>query len=126
GLTEFVDIAPTLCEFAGIPVPDYFEGVSLKPVWDNPKIIIRTSALSQYPRGGLKYMGYSIRTTQFRYTKWIETSTGKTVESELYDYFSDPLETKNLIEEFRYDSAMMSLDSLLVRRIESPSVKTPY
>jgi arylsulfatase A-like enzyme len=126
GPTEFTDIAPTLCDFAGIPVPDYFEGVSLRPVWDNPKTIIRTSALSQYPRGGLKYMGYSIRTEQFRYTKWIETSTGKSTERELYNYFADPLETKNLIDEVQYDSAIMSLDSLLVRRIESPSVKNAF
>ncbi len=121
GPTEFTDIAPTLCELAGIPIPDFFEGLSLKPLFDNPDQPLRVSALSQYPRNGMEYMGYTIRTERYRYTKWIERKTGNTSDIELYDYTLDPLETKNHIHEPSYDTMAQVLDSILTRRILIPS-----
>jgi len=123
GPTEFTDIAPTLCEMAGIQIPDYFEGLSLKPLFDNPDLPVRSSALSQYPRNGMDYMGYSIRTDRYRYTKWIERKTGKTFDIELYDYLLDPLETKSCVHESGYDSILDELDSILTQRIRIPSSK---
>jgi iduronate 2-sulfatase len=102
GPTEFTDVAPTLCELAGIPVPENFEGISLKPLFDDPDQALRTSALSQYPRNGNKTMGYTIRTERFRYTKWIDRETGDSLETELYDYETDPLERVSLINEPEY------------------------
>lgn len=121
GPTEFTDIAPTLCELAGIPVPDYFEGLSLKPLFDNPDQSIRFSSLSQYPRNGMDYMGYTIRTDRYRYTKWIERETGNTLDIELYDYLLDPLETKSYAHDSSYAPIIQLLDSTLNRRIRTPS-----
>ena len=36
GLTELVDIFPSLCELAGIEIPEYFEGKSLVPLIEEP------------------------------------------------------------------------------------------
>ncbi len=121
GPTEFTDVAPTLCELAGIPIPIYFEGLSLKPLFNNPDQPLRTSALSQYPRNGMDYMGYTIRTDRYRYTKWIERKTGKTLDIELYDYLVDPLETKSYLHESSYDAITHVLDSILTKRIRIPS-----
>jgi arylsulfatase A-like enzyme len=123
GPTEFTDIAPTLCDLAGIDIPVYFEGKSLEPLFENPDQDVREGALSQYPRNGKKYMGYSLRTRRYRYTKWIERATGDTYARELYDYKTDPLETNSLIGDEDYDTVVTRLDSLVDRRIKHPSTQ---
>ena len=67
---EFADIATTLCELSGLKVPVDFEGESLIPAFNNPELKIQEGALSQYPRN--QYMGYSLRTERYRYTKWVK------------------------------------------------------
>ena len=121
--TEFTDVAPTLCELTGIPVPDYFEGISLKPLFADPGQVLRTSSLSQYPRNGMKVMGYSIRTERYRYTKWIERDGGKVIARELYDYLTDPQETESRIAHPSYEGETARLDSILSARIKDPSTR---
>lgn len=92
-LSEFVDIYPTLCELAGLPIPSGLEGASLLPVMRNPDRPFKTAAFSQYPRG--KVMGHSVRTDRYRYTEWAEP--GHQPEAvELYDHLEDPDENVNL------------------------------
>ena len=93
-LAEFVDIYPTLCDLAGVPIPATCEGISLKPVMDNPKRAWKKAAFSQYPRAG-GVMGYSMRTDRYRYTEWMNRDTGDVVATELYDYEKDPLGNVN-------------------------------
>ncbi|MGQ9731081.1 MAG: sulfatase [Candidatus Zipacnadales bacterium] len=96
-LAEFVDIYPTICELAGVSVPDHLEGVSLVPLMDNPDRPWKTATFSQYPRGRNR-MGYSMRTDRYRYTEWLEG--GETVLArELYDHEVDPGENVNIAEE---------------------------
>lgn len=92
-LSEFVDIYPTLCELAGLPLPQGLEGTSLVPVMNDPDRPWKKAAFSQYPRG--KAMGYSIRTDRYRYTEWAEP--GQEPEGvELYDHQADPAENLNI------------------------------
>jgi len=88
-LAEFVDIYPTICDLAGVPVPKHCEGISLKPVMDNPTREWKKAAFSQYPRPG-NIMGYSMRTDRYRYTEWQNRDTGEAAAVELYDYKTDP------------------------------------
>ena len=92
-LTEFVDIYPTLCELAGLPVPAGVEGASLVPLLDDPSRSWKKAAFSQYPRG--KVMGYSMKTARYRYTEWSEPDKAP-VGVELYDHQVDPGENVNL------------------------------
>ena len=95
-LTEFVDIYPTLCDLAGLPLPPHLEGSSLAPLVETPGRRWKRAAFSQYPRGsGLSIMGYSMRTERYRYTEWIRQG-GALEAVELYDYPSDPRESVNL------------------------------
>lgn len=106
---EFVDIYPTLCDLAGIDIPDFVDGESLKPILTGEVEKVKDFAISQYPRGN-KRMGYSLRTEQYRYTAWFEidfrkgenASPEKLIAEELYDYQKDDLETKNLATEKAY------------------------
>jgi arylsulfatase A-like enzyme len=96
-----VDIYPTLCELAGLPVPAHLEGLSFKPVLEAPDRPWKSAAFSQYPRpkdGGL--MGYSMRTDRYRFTRWVQRKDPAKVETiELYDHQTDPQENHNVASE---------------------------
>lgn len=97
-LVELVDLYPTLAELAGLPVNEQLEGSSLVSVLGDPEQVIKSAAVSQYPRaGGL--MGYSLRTPTHRLTKWVHKASGLVRATELYDYSGGLVETENLAAE---------------------------
>jgi len=94
-LAETVDIYPTLCELAGLPVPQGLEGRSLVPLLKNPSATTKDAVFHVYPRGSL--MGRAVRTARYRLVEWKEIGApAETAQLELYDYEADPDETKNL------------------------------
>ncbi|MDO6604570.1 sulfatase [Arenibacter palladensis] len=61
-LVELVDIYPTLCDIAGIETPETVEGVSFKPLLENPKMKWKSAAFSQFPTPALREWGaYPLR-----------------------------------------------------------------
>lgn len=92
-LTEFVDIYPTLAEACALPAPAGLEGVSLMPLFRDPRRPWKKAAFSQYPRSG-GVMGYSMRTDRYRFTEWMNAK-GERESVELYDHERDPNETRN-------------------------------
>jgi hypothetical protein len=90
----------------------------------DPEISVKEFSVSQYPRPSDKmenarlgwskgeYMGYSIRTRQYRYTVWLKDyfrsnkpfNKDLIVASEMYDYKKDPDETINVVNEKEYES----------------------
>ncbi len=107
-LTEFLDVYPTLCELAGVPIPSHVEGKTLVPLMRGDSDSLHKAALTQmsHGRGKNGTMGWSIRTPRYRYIEWraADFSADKPVfgnhaqATELYDYESDPLERENLAE----------------------------
>lgn len=89
-LAELVDLYPTLADLCGLTSPDYLDGVSLRPVLDDPAASVRDAAFTQLRRGKLD--AFSIRTPQWRYTEWDGGEAG----DQLYDLKADPGETTNL------------------------------
>ena len=94
-LVELVDLYPTLAELAGLPVTSQLEGTSFAAVLNDPTQITKTTAFSQYPRGG-GLMGYSMRTATHRLTQWVHRQTGDVRATELYGYSDGLVETTNL------------------------------
>lgn len=95
-LCEFVDVYPTLCALADLPLPEHLEGTSLAPLMDDPTRPWKSAVFSQYPRSR-GVMGYSMRTDRYRYTEWrAERGAGEVVATELYDHEADPGENANV------------------------------
>lgn len=97
-LVETCDIYPTLVELAGLPAPKQGDGRSFATVLKNPSASIRDHAIHVYPRGEGR-IGRAIRTQRYRLVEW--KKPGAPAESailELYDYETDPAETKNLAD----------------------------
>ena len=108
-LTEFVDIYPSTCELAGLPVPEHCEGTSLVPLMKDPARPWKTAAFSQYPRG--RVMGYSMRTDRYRFTRW-QARDGAAVATELYDHQSDPAENVNLADQPKHRKTVEDLKAI--------------
>jgi iduronate 2-sulfatase len=97
-LVEFVDIYPTLCDLTSLPKPEHLQGVSMRPLLDDPARPWKTAAFSQYPRTfeGKQLMGYAMRTERYRYVEWRVRNSRDIVAQELYDHSADPSENQNL------------------------------
>ncbi|NNE92585.1 MAG: sulfatase [Verrucomicrobiales bacterium] len=100
---ESVDVFPTLAELAGLPGPgpdsvtQKLDGISLVPVLKDAEKRVRDHAFHAYPKAK---MGRAIRTGRYRLVEWKRPGEApETVDIELYDYETDPLETKNLAAE---------------------------
>lgn len=109
-LVEFVDIYPTLCALAGLPIPKDLEGISMAPLLEKPTHPWKTAAFSQYPRAG--GMGYSIRTDRYRYTEWRD-GEGKVTARELYDHQEDPAENVNRAGDPAQKGTLRDLERML-------------
>jgi arylsulfatase A-like enzyme len=103
-MIEFLDIYPTLADYAGLKPAHRLSGTSLREVFENPSQPGKPAAYSQVNRGQL--VGRSVRTKRWRYTEW--GPNGK-AGRELYDHHNDPNEYHNLAEssEFADDRAQM-------------------
>ncbi len=99
-LAELVDLFPTLCDLAGIDIPDFAQGSSLLPNLKDVGVKVNDAAFSQYYRNweGKEYMGYAIRTDSHRFVEWREFETGRPTARELYDHRENHAETKNIAE----------------------------
>ena len=107
-LVESVDIYATLCEFAGLEVPEFVEGESFVPVIEGTSAG-KEAAFSQIrPVGGPKKyrpMAYSVRTENFRYVEWRDgDDLTQIVKRELYDLSEAAVETVNIAGNPEYAS----------------------
>ena len=97
---ELIDIYPTIMDLLDITIPKHVVGKSLKPLMLNNTSNIRNSALTKWQNG------YSIKTEQYRITKWGENGE---LGYELYNHLEDHQELNNLAND---TSKFIILDSL--------------
>jgi iduronate 2-sulfatase len=125
-LVELVDLFPTLCDVAGIEIPDNMEGTSFKPLLQNPELEWKTAVFSQFHRDprvtpdGKRYMGYSMVTPRYHYVEWrywdnVSKIARDVAAIELYDRETDPDENTN-IAEFRESGQILERLSRQLQR----------
>ncbi|QDT73861.1 sulfatase [Lacipirellula limnantheis] len=94
-LVESVDLYPTLCDLAGLDLPYELEGASLVPVLNDPQAHTDGVAIHVFPRG--QRLGRAVRTDRYRLVEWkIPGAPPAEAIFELYDYQTDPEESRNL------------------------------
>jgi iduronate 2-sulfatase len=91
-LVEYVDIYPSLCELAGLPLPDHLDGRSFVPLMHDPELAWKEAAIGRF------YSGDTIRTDRHRFTEYTDNQ-GRFVARMLYDHHADPNENVNLSEQ---------------------------
>lgn len=125
-LVESVDLFPTLCQLAGLPIPDGLDGRSFAGTLHDANAPARDYATHVYPRVGpnqQKLLGRAVRTARYRLVEWKAFGAApETAELELYDYTRDPLETENLATS--QPTIVAELRSLLAQQPEAvPQIK---
>ncbi len=119
-LVEFVDVYPTLCELASLPVPKVLEGKSLAPLLSGAATSVKHAAFSQFLRThkGRDYMGCAIRTERHRYIEWRDKTSGKVEERELYDHQSDPQENQNIATDPMQEDLITELSARIAKQFK--------
>jgi len=82
---DYTHIYPTLCEVAGLPVPEHVKGPSLMPLLKDPQAKWEHIAVCSHGRGN-----HAARDAQWRYIRYADGT------EELYDHSKDPYEWTNL------------------------------
>lgn len=108
--TDYMNIYPTLCDLAGIPIPKHVEGVSIRPLLTDPAAAWDRPALTTHG-----FQNHAVRSEQWRYIRYADGS------EELYDEKNDPLEWKNLAK----DEKFTAVKAELAKWMPKQNVPTP-
>lgn len=112
-----IDVFPTLCDLAGVPIPDSVDGTSLVEVMENPKAETRDSI----------YLGYrefqrAVVEKRFKLIEYVGVTMEREGQPEkvgsrhtqLFDLESDPWETENLADDPAYAAELKRLRMKLI------------
>lgn len=132
---SLLDLFPTLCDMADIPVPvftdgsNYLDGVSLMPLMNDPETLLERPALSAYEEhnGQLSCRPqYSLRNDRFHYILYTSNGPAGTLDCNAIDYYveeelyeigahreTDPNEWYNLANDPDYRPVMTYLQQWL-------------
>ena len=108
-LTEFVDIYPTLCELAGLPLPGHLQGDSFVPLLDEPSAKGKPAIFCRWKRSD------AIKTDRYLYTRWFDDDH-KPGAHMLYDHYNDPGETVNLADQPAHKERVKKLTEALLQQ----------
>lgn len=111
-LSQNLDLAPTLLDVAGIPVPEDMQGESLRKLWKDQDVDWRDAIYYHYYEKGFGATPhYGIRTDRYKLIRFYDV-----VDSwELYDLERDPGEMKNLFGDPAYEQIVNELKNKLVQ-----------
>ncbi|MCJ7774373.1 MAG: sulfatase [Desulfobacterales bacterium] len=109
-----IDLAPTLLDMAGIPIPGKIQGESFLPVLNSSRASGRESWVYElfrdFPFGGRVPPHKALRTNRYKYIDWQLCKS-----PEIYDLHEDPREMNNLFGAERGKSLAIDLKAKLER-----------
>lgn len=105
-LVETSDIFPTLCELAGISIPNTAQGKSFKNIIEHPESPFREAVYTRFKHGD------AIVTDRYNYTAYLKDKTQM-----LYDLKNDPKENTNIAETTENTKIIKQIKEKLNERI---------
>lgn len=108
---ETFQIAPTMLDYAGVPIPDAMAATSLRPVIEG-KSQLPGLAFSDYVGNPRSIRGTAVMTNRYKYAYW-----GQQFGSEFYDLQEDPHEMRNLALDPASQARIREHHGLLTERL---------
>ena len=110
-----IDIAPTIMDYAGVPIPDVVQGSSLRPLtlgnakgWRQEFVCEHLYELPYIPKSE------GIRGERWKYFRYLDHPDAE----ELYDLVNDPMEINNLASQSKYRDLLLKFRKKLDEKIE--------
>lgn len=127
GNSYLLDVLPTLCDLAGIGIPETVEGSSLKPVIDGETETVREVMYGVYS-GGTKPGMRSVRKGDWKLIKY-DVMDGTVRETQLFNLAGNPNEylaehgrpgemETNLADNPKYADKLAEMETLLLKQME--------
>ena len=111
-LAGHIDMAPTILDYAGVEIPALMDGISLRPVVDNPSDKLRDHLFvgsvwswvdDDHPRA------VSVISETHKYIHWAYADENLPQEEELYNLVNDPYELTNRVDDVHEAAALATL-----------------
>jgi arylsulfatase A-like enzyme len=121
-----VDVAPTILDLAGVPVPEWMQGESMRPLLEGRTAEWRDAWLYEfyeYPAVHSVRKNRGVRTDRWKYIHYFEAPQ----EYELYDLVADPGENNNLYGKAEFAAIVENLQQRMMqlrRETSDPDLKT--
>ncbi len=116
GPTSLLDLFPTLCSYASIPMPDGLDGMDISRVLAGGDLPEREYVESEWftEWGYTISPGRMIRSGRWKYMRYLEGDG-----EELYDLAEDPYEMRNLAGLDGYSAELEKMRALLAKHLET-------
>jgi len=152
-LVSHVDLYPTICEYAGVPLPDWLEGVSLMPLLRGSHDSVRREIFSEVTYHAAYEPMRCVRTERHKYIRYFDDTMSLVVKPNiddglskqflmrhglmeqdhdpsemLFDLYHDPLERENLATHTKYAAVLGQMKERLERWMlatDDPLLKGP-
>ena len=112
-IVEYVDIYPTLCELAGLELPEHLQGSSFRDLLYDKDATSDGVAICQW------YAGITTIREKWFYTEWVNDNDSSYARM-LYDHRVDPAENVNISEDSLHAETIDAL-SAEMRRSRAPN-----
>lgn len=121
-LVSLVDVAPTILDSVGIPIPNTMQGRNLLPLLDRKIKDWKNEVFIQISES---CVARAIRTERWKYCAiaedkdgWLDSCSDTYTDYQLYDLYSDPYELVNLAGRREYRNIIEELKERLIARIQ--------
>jgi arylsulfatase A-like enzyme len=111
GLVELADLAPTILDYAGLPIPPEIAACTLRPLVEGADET-RDAILSEHETNDRSRKGSCVRSRRYKYIYW----TGGQA-AEFYDLQEDPDEQVNLAADPGYAAQVRAHQEMLIERM---------
>jgi arylsulfatase A-like enzyme len=117
-----VDIAPTILDLAGLPIPERMHGLSIKPLLKDNIALEREFVFLELPtpNPSLETLpAFGLRSTRWKFIQTYENGLDEPLTfEELYDLKNDPYELRNVVVESEHQDLVEKLRAELERQRE--------